>query len=170
MSEPSAWHLIYTKPRQELNATENLRRQGYTIYLPMLHSRKRKGSRTTETLVPLFPRYLFIHLTAGLDDWGPIRSTTGVSSLVRFGMEPVRVPDGLIDCIRARENEDGTHQETAPEFTHGDKVQITDGPFSGYEAIFQTQRSEERVLILLDVVGKATKTEVPLASVSKDGY
>ncbi len=170
MAGMSAWHLVHTKPRQELTAVENLQRQGYTVYLPMLNRRKYKSGKQIDTYGPLFPRYLFIHLTAGLDDWGPIRSTIGVSELVRFGSEPIQVPDDLITSIRAREGEDGYHHETAPKLTHGDKIHITDGPFSGYEAIFQAQRSEERVLILLDVVGKATKTEVPLSSVSKDSY
>jgi len=39
----------------------------------------------------LFPRYLFVQLDIGPQglDWGPIRSTMGVSRLVRFGVEAV---------------------------------------------------------------------------------
>jgi len=161
MAGQSAWRLVHTKPRQEFIATENLERQGYTVYLPILHRRKHKSGKLADVREPLFPRYLFIHLTAGLDDWGPIRSTIGVSGLVQFGMEPVRVPDDIINDIKSREGEDGYHHEQAPEYKQGDKIHIADGPLSGCEAIFQTKLGEERALILLDIIGKATQVTVP---------
>jgi transcriptional antiterminator RfaH len=167
MNNPSVWSLIYTKPRQELEAQKQLERQGYTTYLPMLCRRERHGSRLQDTLTPLFPRYLFIRLTAGIDDWGPIRSTRGVSNMVRFGIEAARVPDNLIEEIRTHAGEDGYHHEEALEFKQGDRVHIADGPFSGCAAIFQASRSEERVLILLDVVGQATRVEVQAESLEK---
>ncbi|MEE8263278.1 MAG: transcription termination/antitermination NusG family protein, partial [Gammaproteobacteria bacterium] len=38
------WYLIYSKPRQERLALENLRRQNYEAYLPLMqHRRRRKG-------------------------------------------------------------------------------------------------------------------------------
>ncbi len=169
MAVQPAWQLIHTKLQQELVAAENLGRQGYTIYLPMLHHRKRRSGKLIDAHKPLFPRYLFIHLTAGLDDWGPVRSTIGVSSLVRFGMKPARVPNNLISSIQSREGEDGYHYEQTPEFKQGDKIRITDGPLSGYEAIFKAKRSEERVLILLDMLIKTTQVEVPIDAVTKSG-
>jgi len=168
MTSQPAWRLIHTKPHQELIAADNLKRQGYIVYLPLLNHRKQRGGKQVYVRKPLFPRYLFIYLTAGLDDWGPIRSTIGVSSLVRFGMEPARVPEDLITNIKSREGEDGCHHEHVQELKEGDKIRITDGAFSGYEAIFQAKRSEERVLILLDVIGVATRVEVLEGTITKD--
>jgi len=34
-----AWYLLYTKPRQEQRAVENLKRQGYIAYLPLIAAR-----------------------------------------------------------------------------------------------------------------------------------
>ncbi|MCP3669568.1 MAG: transcription/translation regulatory transformer protein RfaH [Gammaproteobacteria bacterium] len=165
MTEQSAWRLVYTKPRQEIEASKQLERQGYTIYLPMLRKRIRQCGEMVSSQVPLFPRYLFIHLTEGLDDWGPIRSTRGVSGLVRFGMKLAHVPDGFIADIREREMEDGFCCEATPRFKQGDKVRITDGPFSDYEAVFQAPHGENRVLILLDLIGKATRVEMAVESI-----
>ncbi len=107
-SQPS-WYLILTKPRREHEAREHLERQGYTTYLPMLMESKKRNGRLRDILSPLFPRYIFIQLTAGLDDWSPIRSTLGVSSLVCFGSSPARIPDILVAGIQIREAEDGYH-------------------------------------------------------------
>jgi transcriptional antiterminator RfaH len=166
MASPSVWRLIYTKPRQEMEAQRQLERQGYTTYLPILCRHTRRHGKRIEVQSPLFPRYLFIHLTPGIDDWGPVRSTRGVSRLVKFGTEAVSVPDELIAEIKSRAEEDGYHYEDRMEFVRGDSVRISEGPFSGYEAIFQASRGEDRVLVLLDVIGQTTKVEVSTDSIS----
>ncbi len=71
---------------------------------------------------PLFPRYLFIRLGQGHADqsWDPIRSTKGVSQLVRFGVSPAKVHDDLIDQLRATE----VAVQSKPErlFTEGESI------------------------------------------------
>src|SRR3989338_3344929 len=98
--ETKSWYLIYSKPQQERMAEENLERQGYQVYLPFIELRKRRGTQYKIITEPLFPRYLFIYLSDQTDNWGPIRSTYGVTSLVRFGGIPASVPDVLIDTLQ----------------------------------------------------------------------
>ena len=146
-----AWYLIYTKPSQEDIAKLNLEQQGYETYLPKVQGLKRKGGRSIKTVLPMFPRYLFIYLDNQIDDWGPIRSTIGVSNLVRFGMDAARVPEQLINEIRNRENDDGVVDLPKKEFAKGQAVRIMTGPFEGYEAIFSNKQAKNRVLVLLKV-------------------
>jgi transcriptional antiterminator RfaH len=167
MPNQAKWCLIHTKPKQEQTAAEHLRRQHYHVYLPMLYKRRTKSRKQTSALTPLFPRYLFVRLAAGIDDWGPIRSTKGVRDFVRFGTNPTRVPDELIDDIKAREDDNGLHHELEPELQRGDKIRLTDGPFSGCNAIFTAHRSKERVMILLDIIGKSSRVEVAANSIEK---
>ncbi len=75
MKSQANWHLIHTKPAQEITAQVELERQGYTTYLPKIKKGKKKKHLQQQIFAPLFPRYLFIQLTAGIDNWGPIRST-----------------------------------------------------------------------------------------------
>lgn len=168
MAGQYTWCLIHTKPKQEKIAAEHLLRQNYCVYLPMLCRHKGgQGGPQASPPTPLFPRYLFIRLSAGVDDWGPIRSTKGVSDFVRFGVTPARVPDSLIAEIKAREGDNGLHHEVLPELVNGDKIRIQDGPFSGCSAIFKAHRGRDRVLILLDVIGKANLVEVTVDSVAR---
>src|SRR3990170_842183 len=90
------WYLIQTKTCQERLARENLERQGYTIYLPFAEIRRRRRGKTIRVIDPMFPRYLFIYLSDETDDWRPIRSTLGVTTLVRFGQVLAKVPGNLI--------------------------------------------------------------------------
>jgi transcriptional antiterminator RfaH len=83
------WYLIHTKPRQELRALENLQRQGYECYLPLLPTEKIQQKLVAIVDEPLFPRYLFIRLDSSQSgkSWTPIRSTLGVSKLVTLPPE-----------------------------------------------------------------------------------
>jgi transcriptional antiterminator RfaH len=167
MPSQAKWCLIHTKPKQEQTAAEHLRRQDYHVYLPMLCKRKKKNGKPIDFLTPLFPRYLFVRLLAGIDDWGPIRSTKGVRDFVRFGTNPTQVPDELINEIKAREDNNGLHYELEPGLQKGDKIRITDGPFSGCSAIFTEHRGKDRVLILLNIIGQSSRVEVASDSIDK---
>jgi transcriptional antiterminator RfaH len=154
------WYLIQTKPKQESIAKENLERQGYSVYLPMTVARRKRRGRSIRVIEAMFPRYLFIQLSDKTDDWAPIRSTIGVSTLVRFGITPAKIPQILIDALVVRENKDGIHELPEKYFERGKEVVISEGPFEGYEAIFTTYDANERVSLLLKIAGKTIKIQL----------
>ena len=131
------WYLVHAKPRQEKCALESLERQGYQCYLPTLPSEKLRQGLLTVSDEPLFPRYLFIRLGQGdsAKSWAPIRSTKGVSRLVSFGVEPVKVEDGLIELLRMHEA--SVQVEPNRLFNPGERVRLTEGAFAGIESTYQ---------------------------------
>lgn len=159
-SVAKSWFLIYAKPRQEETAKIQLSRQGYGVYLPMTQQTRKRGARRMTYIEPLFPRYLFIHLNTCTDDWGPIRSTVGVSALVRFGKAPAQVPDDLVDLLRSREAESGLHVWVAPGFHAGQAVRVTEGVLQGYEGIFVAGSGRERAVVLLDILGRKVRASM----------
>ena len=159
------WYLVYCKPRQETVARENLARQGYETYLPFMRDARRRQGRRISVVAPMFPRYLFIHLSSQTDNWGPIRSTLGVVSIVRFGREAARVPDSLMAALRSREDRQGIQILPIEEYKPGSRVRITQGSFAGYEGIFQAASGRGRVTVLLDILGRDARTSVDTASI-----
>lgn len=150
----------YTKPRQEKLALENLQRQGYEAYLPLLRVRRRRQGKVIHSVEPLFPRYIFIHLDAATDNWGPIRSTIGMSRLVMFGQSPAQVPEDFIGCLQSGEDEQGLQNLPPHEFASGDSVRIVDGALAGYEAVFKARTGKDRVSVLLAFAGAYTQIEL----------
>lgn len=149
------WYAVYTKPRQERVAEENLERQSYEVYLPLIAEPRRQRGRWRQCIEPLFPRYLFVRLSLGCDNTGPIRYTTGVSKLVRFADELALVDDHIVESLRHRaDRADGLHIHKAPAIAPGEKVVIDAGPMSGVEAIFEAETGPERVVILLNLLGR----------------
>ena len=169
-STVKSWYLVYTKPRQETLAQANLERQGYGVYLPKVRLMRRHRGHQEAVVEPLFPRYLFIHLDTQNDNWGPIRSTFGVASLVRFGAEPAQVPDALVAHLKAQEGQEGLHEWAEPKMKVGDRVQVAEGPLKGFEGILLANSGKERVMILLDMLGKEVRTHLEAGQIkSADG-
>lgn len=160
-----AWYLIYSKPQQERVALDNLGRQGYRTYIPLVRVRRRHRGIRRNVVEPMFPRYLFVYLSTRDQDWGPIRSTKGVSRLVRFGGTAAAVPGSLVDALRAREDEHGVQTLPIPTYTQGERVRISEGPMTGYEALFDAATGSERVLLLLDIAGKVARLEIGMEQI-----
>jgi len=166
--QPSrSWYLVYTKPRQEEVALTNLARQGYGAYMPRVREARKRQGRKIMVVEPLFPRYLFICLDTHTDNWGPIRSTFGVASLVRFGQDPARIPDELVDFLKAREGGAGLHEWAEQKYRAGDKVRVAEGAFRGYEGILLARNSRERVVVLLDILGRQVRTKVGVSQIER---
>lgn len=162
------WYLVHTKIRQERVALDNLERQGFECFMPQVNvERVRKGALQV-VQEPLFPRYLFIRLGTGThaQSWSPIRSTLGVSRLVTFGQTPARVDAGLVDRIRTECARSGV---VVRAFNPGEAVVVTDGPFAGLEAIYQTTDGEGRVMVLLNVLSKPVRMAISPTAIRKAG-
>ncbi|VAW93645.1 hypothetical protein MNBD_GAMMA22-811 [hydrothermal vent metagenome] len=158
--ENKSWYLVYTKPRSESAAVENLARQNYQTYLPLFKKARIKNAQLKKIIEPLFPRYVFIALNTETDDWSPIRSTLGVSKIVNFGFIPAKVPNSLIYSLKENENSDGLYEFVEKKLVKGQTVEIMSGSMMGYSGIFNTYSTKDRVTILLDLLGKETSVQL----------
>ena len=146
------WYLIQTKPQQESIATENLSNQGFEVFFP-------KAIIKNKT-VSLFPRYLFISLDDKTQNWTPIRSTKGVSNFVRFGLSFAKVPDQIINMIRIQQQQTIEKMIDICSHQKGDYLEIQTGAFKGQQAIFQNYSAQDRVVVLLKLIGQQQEIEL----------
>jgi len=165
------WHLLMTKPREDERAAQHLLNQDYEIFRPLLKQFRIKKGKQVAVTESLFPRYIFIRLDDALSDWSKIRSTRGVAQLVRFTELPAVVPEDLVMDLKNQCVDDDTIDIT-PErpyvFEKGDEVEISEGSFKGIRAIIKKQLGEDRVLLLLKLLGKEQELEVSLNQIKSD--
>ena len=50
------------------------------------------------------------------------------------------------------------HAWAEPAYKTGDRVRVAEGAFQGYEGILLAKTSRERVIVLLDILGKQVRT------------
>lgn len=149
------------KPKQDFRALENLQYQGYECLLPIHEIERLRNGQWLRQEEPLFPGYLFIELDTLQDNWMPIRSTRGVSQIVRFGANPLPVPVEVIDHLRHKKTQ--LDHELLP----GEKVLVDWSGTSGIEAIFLAKDGTERVLLLLNLLQREVQVSVPTNDVIK---
>jgi transcriptional antiterminator RfaH len=159
------WLLAYTKPRSEPLAQEHLERQGFDVLCPMLRAQKLRRRKWHWIEEPLFPRYLFVGASPE-QSWAPVRSTVGVTSLVKFGGIYATVPEALIELLRSGGDDPAVHR---PLFQKGQKLRIVAGPYASFEAVFEMEEGEQRAAVLLDLLGRQSRVIVDVAQLVPDG-
>jgi transcriptional antiterminator RfaH len=152
----SHWYVLTSKPREEHRAYDNLTMQGYEVFLPKIAQvSKNRGLKQT-ALKPLFPNYLFIQLDKQVANFNAIRSTRGVGSFVRFGLNQATIDNGIINAIKKRVGCDKQDKTMAGLVDHcqGDSVELTEGSFEGLKAIYQAKNGVERSGLMVKMLGQ----------------
>lgn len=161
------WFAVHCQPHREERALLNLQRQGFEVYLPRYLKRRRHARRVEAVRRPLFPRYLFVCFDRDTARWRSINGTYGVDHLVCHGNEPVPLPDEIIAEIQARHDDDGLVVLDDPaSFRPGQALEIVNGPLAWQTGLFQRLNGNERVVVLLDLLGRNLTATVPVEAVA----
>lgn len=162
----SSWCVVYTQAQSEATAARHLRRQGFDVYLPEYYKMRRHARKRERVKSPLFSRYLFVALDMTRDRWRAINSTIGVSHLICCGDRPQAISEGVIASIRNREDRSGmVALNTVDDLKSGDAVQIQHGAFCDQIGILDCVTNEERVRVLLNLLGRSVKLNLPVDSI-----
>jgi transcription antitermination factor NusG len=162
------WYAIHSKPNKEAQLWDQLLSRGVDCYYPRLqvspvNPRSRK-------IRPYFPGYLFIHVDLGVTGISSLNWMPFATGLVSFDSIPTAIPDGIVqslhqnigDVVNAIDN-------LFDDLKKGDKVVILEGPFKGFEAIFDTRLSgSERVGLLLRLInGQQVRLQISANTIQK---
>jgi transcriptional antiterminator RfaH len=153
------WIVLTTQPHREIFASENLLRQGFAVYCPMIVRRIRHARRAFDAPRPLFPGYLFVEHWPGLDRWRSVLGTYGVRSLVCHGDTPALVPEGFVESLQSRE-ESGIIRRPDKPLEPGQDVIVNGGPFDGLAGQILEIRERDRILLLLDLLNRRARVHV----------
>lgn len=179
-----SWLVINTKPNSEKTAQAALSAsyRNFDVYYPQMLRRISHAGRIRDVERPFLPRMIFVR-----DDGSQIRaicSAPGVSSVMRFGSEPAVLGDWVLDEIRKREtkalrpekpSEFGVYvdleirfqPELARRFEIGEEVRVADGPFRGFNAIFEAQDDQRRAHVAIEIFGRANRVRLDLDQLEK---
>jgi transcriptional antiterminator RfaH len=160
------WYIVRTHARAEVKASLNLERQGFATYLPRYLKRRRHARRVEIVPAPLFPRYLFVAIDVATQRWRSIQSTFGVAQLVCSGEGPSAVSTAVVDELRRREDDKGFVQLARRGFARGEKVRVVGGVFSACLGLFEGMTDNERVTILVDLLGRKVRVVMDLDAVA----
>jgi len=155
----ASWVVVNTHPHREHLALDNLRRQEFEAYCPMIRKRRSHARRVETVLRPLFPSYLFVRAAFRRARWRPILSTFGVRTILCAGEELCFIDEGFIAGLKAREV-DGAIVRPPHPYRVGQHVQIAAGPFDRLIATIVEIDEKDRLVLLLDMMNRGIKVTV----------
>jgi len=153
----SKWVVVATHSNRENFAIENLKRQNYVVYCPMVLKHIRHARRAYDAHRPLFPGYIFVQ--AGTQCWRAISGTFGVRFIVQNGDTLAFLPSGFVESLKARET-GGVISKPVARFQNGQEVAINGGQFDGLVGRIVEVGERDRVMLLLNILNQETKVHV----------
>jgi transcription antitermination factor NusG len=153
------WLVAMTEPNREAVAKRFVERQGQIAYYPLFRE------IFSDKIVPLFPRYLFVHTNDGI--WRYLTNTIGIIKVLIRGEKADLLSDLLMKELRSKER-DGIicfHGH----FQIGDKVVILGNHvFSGWRGMFFGMKSYDRCRVLLSMLGQEVTVDIGVSSIKAE--
>ena len=154
-SRETLWYVLYVKPRCEKKMSAYCEAHGVECDLPVREETKIYQRRKVTVHKPVFPGYVFLNFPASA------KLTVLKSNLVvrilpvenqeRFYKELLQIRQALAI--------DPTLDASAA-FQSGRRVLIKSGPFQGVEGVVQVVKGRTKVVLNVDIIGRAISVEV----------
>jgi transcriptional antiterminator NusG len=157
-----AWYAIWTRSRHEQVVREQLERKGYEAFLPTITKWSRWKDRKKRVDWPLFPGYCFARFDP-LERL-PILKCTGVVNIVSFDGEIAEIPEFEIEGVRRLVLSD-LQFDSCPLIREGTMVEVVSGPLKGVVGRLVRKGAHARLILAVDLIGKAVSVEVDAADV-----
>ena len=155
------WFILQFKPNSHHQASKNLNRQGFETFLPLVEITSQRTSRFVNTSKPLFPGYMFIKFDRAESKFHKINNTYGVSRLITFNSILKSIPTSFVNNLMKRYDLSG---KLIPiqKLKKGDHVTVLKGPFANFIATVEKYEADQRIWILMDLMGRKAKIQTPI--------
>lgn len=183
------WYVIHTYSGMENRVKQNVDSRAQTlnmedyIFETVVPTEEvveiRNNARKTVTRCVL-PGYVLVRMELTDDSWSVVRQTPSVTGFVGHGQQPValsidEVVKMLTPSVIAKVNAAQAGVAAARrkkvevmDFSVGDSVMITDGPFTGVHAtITEINANTRRLIALVEILGRETPVDLEFKQVEK---
>ena len=157
------WFILQFKSNSHHQAAKNLNRQGFETFLPLHETTSRRLSRFINTSKPLFPGYMFIKFDKAESKWHKINNTYGVSRLITFNNILKSIPTSFVDHLMKRYDLSGKLLPIQ-KLKKGDQVKLLKGPFANFAATVEKYEDDQRIWVLMDLMGRKSKIQAEAES------
>ena len=116
-----------------------------------------------------FPGYIFVRMNVNTDSWHLLKGTPKVTGFVGDQLNPAPIDESEMEKIVAQITEGVKRPKAKIEFSKGDSVKITEGPFSGFNGVINEIKPDKSKLeVLVSIFGRATPVELDFTQVERN--
>lgn len=169
------WYAIHTYSGYEEKVAESIRQRAesldmkdkiYQVLVPKEKMIEIKNGKRKVVEKRIFQGYVLVQMKLTEDAWYIVRNTPSVTGFVGTGTEPTPLESSEIEKIMKRMGrEEPKHKIN---YSIGDVVSITDGPFKGFDgAINEIDEQKGKLKVLVNMFGRETPVELDSLQVKK---
>lgn len=155
-----SWFVLHTRSRQEKILANELDARHIPNYVPLVRRARRYGDRKAIVEEPLFPGYVF--LFGSLDEAYQADRTKRVANIIRV-TDQQRL-EWELKNIRLALSHDAP-LDPYPHLVRGGRVEVRRGPFQGVQGVIEDKGKDSRLILQVDVLGRAVSLEIDSADV-----
>jgi transcription antitermination factor NusG len=149
-----SWFAVQTRPRYERKVNSELREKGIQTFLP-LHSETHQWSDRRKIVeMPLFPGYIFVRVTASIDDRVPVLRTNGVINFVGARNTGVAIPDSEIDSVQSV-LKSGLPFGLYPHLEIGQRVYVRGGCLDGVAGVLTAVNGDRGLVVSVNLIQRS---------------
>ncbi|PIR58723.1 MAG: transcription termination/antitermination protein NusG [Candidatus Pacebacteria bacterium CG10_big_fil_rev_8_21_14_0_10_56_10] len=171
------WYVVHTYSGHENKVAETLKQRAETlgltdkiiaVLIPTQEKIQIKRGQRKTVQTKIFPGYMLVQVELTDDAWLAVRTTQGVTGFVGVGNKPTQLPKHEIEAIKKYMTQAAPQYKA--EFTEGEAVKITDGPFNDFLGTVSNINEEKgAVEVLVSIFGRETPVELDFLQVQKVG-
>ena len=171
-----AWYVVHTQTGHEDKVREkiqlNAEIQGFSdrvfqVLVPTEEVVEVKQNKKIVRKRKFFPGYVLVEMNLTSESYWFIKSVTGVTG---FLGDPVPVPlpeEEIAGIVELTTSTDGKPKH-AVQFSHGEQVRITEGPFKHFVGVIEeVHEGKNKLKVMVTVFDRATPVEVDYLQVEK---
>lgn len=151
------WYAVYTAPQHEKSALKHLDLREIESFLPTYEIvRNWKNRQRVKLTVPLFPAYLFVHIS--FRERAKVLQSPGVIQIVGNRRESVPLPDAEVEFLRTGIFRDRI--EPYRDLVVGKKVRIRSGVMQGLQGTLVRKSNSLRFVLTLELINQHAAIQV----------
>lgn len=153
------WYVLHTKSRFENVVIEGLAKKSIETFLPTMNVKSRRRDRRIILDLPIFPGYTFVKSSLSAEQYLSIIKTTGVVKMIGNKEGPVSIQSDVIDSLKIMVA-NSEIIKTERRFKKGEKIIVSQGPFTGLSGIFYKYKGKGRVYVNIDLLERGASVEI----------
>lgn len=169
------WYAIHTYSGYEEKVAESIRQRAdsldmkdkiFQVLVPKEKMIEVKNGKRKVVEKRIFQGYVLVQMKLSEDAWYIVRNTPSVTGFVGSGTEPTPIDTEEIEKIMKRMGR--AEPKHKMDYKIGDVVNITDGPFKGFDgSINEVDEQKGKLKVLVNMFGRETPVELDSLQVKR---
>jgi transcription termination/antitermination protein NusG len=169
------WYVIHTYSGYEDQVAEALRQRIesldmkdkiFDVIVPKEKQIEIKNGARRTVERKIFPGYIIIEMVVTEESWFVVRNTPNVTGFVGTSTTPSPLSEDEVKSIQRRMGIDEPKYKI--DFAIGETVNITDGPFKGFDGqVNEIDEQKGKIKVLVTMFGRETPVELDSLQVNK---